>query len=331
MLVLTLIPTTTFAQDPCADGQNPDYSGTFNGFFPGNGNGNDNGLIVLTVGETTTFCLEKKSPTSFFRSLSITNIQSNEAILGTFDAYTPAGDVFNQVLLTATPPTPVPLLQGQYGFRFTPTAEGSLDVTTTVQTGRSAPRTSTITVQIVAASVAPVTWTRDLTYTPFGENIRFDWSVADQVDVSGYELERMYANGAFTKVADIAYRENGSLEVNYSVDTPWPGQGAYYRVKQLDFAGTYDYSNVVFVEGNDGIQQAFGMFPNPASDWVRLSVPADVKTVDLISASGQTIRSLTADEARRGLDVSAVRAGLYLVRPVMEDGPAAPQRLMVNH
>ncbi|WP_170067737.1 T9SS type A sorting domain-containing protein [Neolewinella xylanilytica] len=170
-----------------------------------------------------------------------------------------------------------------------------------------------------------------MSYEPFGENVKFNWSVAEQVDVAGYELERMFEGESFEKVADVAYRENGSLEVDYSTVVNWPGRSAYFRVKQLDYAGTYDYSNVVFVDGNDGAVQEFRMFPNPASEYVRMSVPEGIHTVDLISASGRLVRSFTANEVRReGMDVSRVTAGMYLVRTVGE-GAASPQRLVVNH
>ncbi len=185
-------------------------------------------------------------------------------------------------------------------------------------------------VQIVGA--APVTWTKDLAYEPYGEQIKLHWSVAEQVDVSGYELERMRADQSFEKVADIPYQENGSLEVDYDILTPWPVQGTYYRIKQLDYAGTYDYSNVVFVEGNDAAVQEFDIFPNPASTTVRMSVPEGIRTVDLISASGQVVKTFTANEVRReGMDVSSVSAGMYLVRPVGDNGAAKPQRLVVSH
>ena len=185
-------------------------------------------------------------------------------------------------------------------------------------------------VQIVGA--APVTWTKDLAYEPYGEQIKLHWSVAEQVDVSGYELERMRADQRFEKVADIPYQENGSLEVDYDILTPWPVEGTYYRIKQLDYAGTYDYSNVVFVEGNDAAVQEFDIFPNPASTTVRMSVPEGIRTVDLISASGQVVKTFTANEVRReGMDVSSVSAGMYLVRPVGDNGAAKPQRLVVSH
>ena len=189
-----------------------------------------------------------------------------------------------------------------------------------------------INFEIQPASAAPVTWTKHLIQVPFGEQLNLTWSVADQVDVAGYELERAIGEGAFEKVADIPYKENGSLEVAYSVLTPWIERSAYYRIKQLDYAGTFDYSNTIFVGGNDNLTEQFKMFPNPASNMVRMSVPAGIHTVDLIGASGQVLRSLTADEVRReGLDVSSVPADLYVVRPVGQEDIARPQRLVVNH
>ena len=177
-----------------------------------------------------------------------------------------------------------------------------------------------------------MTWLQPLHHEPSGEQLNLTWSVADQVDVAGYELERAIGEGTFEKVADIPYKENGSLEVAYSVLTPWIERSAYYRIKQLDHAGTFDYSNTIFVAGNDNLTEQFRMFPNPASGTVRMSIPAGIHTVDLIGASGQVLRSLTADAVRReGLDVTSVPAGLYVVRPVGQAESARPQRLVVNH
>ena len=188
------------------------------------------------------------------------------------------------------------------------------------------------TANITIVGAAPVTWTTPLAAQSFGESLKLSFSVADQVDVAGYELERAVGTQPFAKVADIEYVENGSLEVDYSISTPWVREGSYYRIKQLDFAGTYDYSNVIFVEGNDGARQRFQMFPNPATDFVRMSLPAEVTSVDLISASGQLLRSAPASEVNRdGLDVRGVSPGLYLVRPVGGDQPSPPQRLVVSH
>ena len=322
-------PSTALAQtDPCqvTSRQNALY------FFRGN---KDNPQVI-EVGETYYLCLLKRNPTTT-RIAQVLNVdETGQGAIATF-RYFDTG-VLQQTFSIdeAGDGGSVELKQGLNGISITATSTGTFTFRTFGTRNVPSPRPQTLPTEAVEFTVVaanlPVNWTKDLSYEPFGENIKLKWSVAEQVDVSGYELERMLEGGSFEKVADVAYRENGSLEVEYSSVVSWPSRSAYYRVKQLDYAGTYDYSNVVFVEGNDDAVQQFRMFPNPASTFVRMSVPEGIRTIDLISASGQVVRSFTANEVRReGMDVSSVSAGLYMVRPVGDNGAATPQRLVVNH
>ena len=186
--------------------------------------------------------------------------------------------------------------------------------------------------QFTISAAAPVTWTRDLTYHSAGEQIELNWSVAEQVDVAGYELEKMIPGGSFEKLSEIAYRENGAMEVDYSVRTARPSVASYYRIKQLDYAGTFDYSNVLFVPGHDGAVEEFDVYPNPVADYARMSVPAAVTSVELISLAGRIVRSVPAAEVRReGMDVRDLAPGVYLVRPVSGSERSVTRRIVVNH
>ena len=325
-------PSAAFTQtDPCQETNRQNANGYFRSAR--------NATQEIEVGETYYICLLKRNPNTL-RFVTVNNVeQSGQGPVGVFryfdtgvlqDTFTLAEDDFSaggrSILLE----------QGLNGISITAISTGSFSLVTDGRRNFLTPQEKplerlTVNFAVVAANL-PVNWTKDLTYEPFGENIKLKWSVAEQVDVAGYELERMLEGETFEKVADVAYRENGSLEVEYASVQSWPTRSAYYRVKQLDYAGTYDYSNVVFVEGNDAAVQQFRMFPNPANSTVRMSVPEGIRTVDLISASGQIVRSFTANEVRReGMDVSSVSAGMYLVRPVGENGAATPQRLVVNH
>ena len=184
----------------------------------------------------------------------------------------------------------------------------------------------------IVGTAAPVTWTKDLTYRSAGEQIELNWAVAEQVDVAGYELEKMTPGGSFVKLGEIAYRENGALEVGYSIRTARPSVGSYYRIKQLDYAGTFDYSNVLFVPGSDAAVEEFDVFPNPVADFARMSVPADVTSVELISLAGRIVRSVPAAEVRReGMDVRDLAPGVYLVRPVSGSERSVTRRIVVSH
>ena len=225
---------------------------------------------------------------------------------------------------------------GSYAIRINFTALGTFTlqyqrVNPGMGQGSGIQETVNVTFNVVEAA-APVTWTRDLTYQSAGEQIEMNWSVAEQVDVAGYELEKMVPGGSFEKLSEIAYRENGALEVDYSVRTARPTVGSYYRIKQLDYAGTFDYSNVLFVPGNDAVVEAFDVFPNPVSDFARMSVPATVTSVELISLAGRIVRSVPAAEVRReGMDVRDLAPGVYLVRPVSGSERSVTRRIVVNH
>ena len=216
----------------------------------------------------------------------------------------------------------------QYGVRIQFLGTGTFKVTiANAPQGIAGP----YTIQ-VNATAAPVTWTRDLTYHSAGEQIELNWSVAEQVDVAGYELEKMIPGGSFEKLSEIAYRENGALEVDYSVRTARPSVASYYRIKQLDYAGTFDYSNVLFVPGHDGAVEEFDVYPNPVADYARMSVPAAVTSVELISLAGRIVRSVPAAEVRReGMDVRDLAPGVYLVRPVSGSERSVTRRIVVNH
>ncbi|WP_116105399.1 T9SS type A sorting domain-containing protein [Lewinella sp. IMCC34191] len=333
LAMLFAIPSVALAQDsttPCDVASRQNALAYFRS--------NRNNTVVIEVGETYNICLNKLNPNSL-RFATINNVEeAGQGAVGRFQYYDTRvlEDEFDIEEDNGTGARSVILEQGLNGISITATAQGTFELSTGGFRNPFTPRQKelpNVSVQFaVVAANLPVNWTKDLAYEPFGENVKLTWSVSEQVDVSGYELERMLEGGIFEKVADVAYRENGSLEVDYSSVVSWPASSAYYRVKQLDYAGTYDYSNVVFVKGNDNAVQQFSMFPNPASNTVRMSVPKDIRSVDLISASGRLVRSYTAAEvSREGMDVSQVSAGVYLVRSVSAEGPTKTQRLVVNH
>ncbi len=184
-------------------------------------------------------------------------------------------------------------------------------------------QSATVTVE---AQNLPVTWTKPLTYSPQGSDIKLGWSVVDQIDVAGYELERDNGEGFFP-VASIPYAA-GEGEVNYFALQPWTTKGAYYRVKQLDYAGTYDYTNIVFVPGSTA-STVLSAFPNPARDFVQVAVPEGVAEVQVLAATGQVMGTYTAIQARSGIDLSKLAAGVYFLRS-MDESYSVPQRLVVQ-
>ena len=312
--------------NPC--GNDPEETGSISDYF----DRNDGQTLTFQVNTVYTLCLSKSSTNT--RIINFFDIEeSGNGTIAVFRAFQPSRTDVKLIEENYDPDSEeIYLENGSTGYTFRFQSTGTF-TWYSVRIRFTATEASFLEKAItfnVVDQPAPVDWVNPLSFSNSGEQLQLDWTVANQRDVQGYTLERSLSNRPFEKVADIDYIDNGSLDVDYTVLTLWLQQGAYYRIKQNDYAGTYDYSNVIFVPGNNGASQQFAVFPNPARDYARLSLPDDILSVDLINSAGQVVSRTPAPEARReGVDVRGVPAGVYYVRPVGGTRGARPQRLIV--
>lgn len=100
------------------------------------------------------------------------------------------------------------------------------------------------------------------------------WSVADEVNLSGYDLERSTDGTNFQWVATVA--ASGNPGYSYK-DYQAPLSGlVYYRLKSVDVDGKYQYSSIV------KIQREFNGFqiqatPNPFINTLRIKVESPIR------------------------------------------------------
>jgi len=107
----------------------------------------------------------------------------------------------------------------------------------------------------------------------------------------------------------------------------------YYRIKQVDYDGEYDYSTVVLVNSMvDLVSLDVNMYPNPASDIVRLEIQggSNKGTVDVINVQGTVVKQLEVDGYIISFDVSNFDTGIYFVRYTEGDRKLV-KRLVVKH
>lgn len=79
-----------------------------------------------------------------------------------------------------------------------------------------------------------------------------------------YVIERSKDGVNFEKIANIDGAGNSLTHLNYySYDyAPYNGV-SYYRLKQVDFNGTFKYSQIKSVEFNNSKDFSFNIYPNP--------------------------------------------------------------------
>lgn len=160
-------------------------------------------------------------------------------------------------------------------------------------------------------NVLPVELTR-FAATAKENDAHLTWTTATEVNNDYFLVEHSTDAATFQTLAQIAGAGDSREAIDYAYVHEQPGPGIhYYRLRQVDFDGRFEYSKVVTARiGGDTRLQ---VFPNPVADKVRVTGTAEVLQYTLFDASGRQLRRavLTPPQA---IDISDLPEGVYTLR-----------------
>jgi len=153
------------------------------------------------------------------------------------------------------------------------------------------------------------------------EGVMLKWVTSTETNNSGFSIQR---SRDYENYTDVAFVEgNGTTtqphEYNF-IDKISVADIYYYRLKQIDFDGSYEYSNVVEVNVNAPSDFVLEQnYPNPfnPSTVIKFSLPVDSKvTIDLYNTLGEKVDRLVKKEFSTGnhsvnFDASHLSNGIY--------------------
>jgi hypothetical protein len=121
-------------------------------------------------------------------------------------------------------------------------------------------------------------------------NIILNWTTATELNNSGFEIQRSNDGYNYLKVAFVAGYGTTTEPKSYKyVDNTPPAGKQYYRLRQLDFDGTFDYSKAIEVEvAAPSVFSLEQNYPNPfnPSTIISYSIPQNsfvtIKVYDVI-------------------------------------------------
>lgn len=171
----------------------------------------------------------------------------------------------------------------------------------------------------------------DFRATPFGQSTALTFSTASEHNNAYFSIERSADGRNFETIGQIRGAGNAYEPQNYTYTDERPLKGLnYYRLKQVDFDGTYTYSRVASVVfGQDG---DIRFSPSPATDLLQvlLEEPAPEGTLyEVFDQYGRFIKSgiFVAESNTCELDLSALATGSYFFRLVQEQSVRSKQFL----
>jgi len=112
--------------------------------------------------------------------------------------------------------------------------------------------------------VIPVELT-SFTATANNGNVQLNWSTATETNNQGFEVQRKNGNNEFKKVGFVGGHGTTTETQTYSFIDEKVTEGTYtYRLRQIDFDGSFDYSDEVNVEVTIPLEFALEQnYPNP--------------------------------------------------------------------
>lgn len=143
--------------------------------------------------------------------------------------------------------------------------------------------------RIVFKNVRPLSVTfTSISATKKDNGNAIDWKVANEINVTRYEVERSTDGANFLKVGSVA---PGLLQYGWLDAYPLTGDN-FYRVRCIDKNGKIQYSSVVKVSAVKG-KAGYSVYPNPSTDGsfgLQMSnMPAGIYTVKITNGNGQLV------------------------------------------
>ena len=145
------------------------------------------------------------------------------------------------------------------------------------------------------------------------------WVTSSEINNSHFDIERSEDGIEFAKIGETKSAGNTTVNTNYSFRDKAPFNGTnYYRLKQWDFNGEFQYSKIISIE-NKSKKQGFTIYPNPAIGNITVQSSTTKtynRTVEVVDMIGRKVTSLTLPANQNVININTQNFGngVYLVR-----------------
>jgi hypothetical protein len=149
-----------------------------------------------------------------------------------------------------------------------------------------------------------------------GSNITLKWATASETNNDFFTIERSFDCINFDIVGTIAGAGNSRQTLHYSFTDAKTFNGiVYYRLKQTDFDGQFEYSNIISANCNDKPLQEIEIYPNPISNELNIEATGNNGVVNfkIINSTGAVVYKSSFIQ-KTTIQTSKLDTGLYIIK-----------------
>jgi hypothetical protein len=163
-----------------------------------------------------------------------------------------------------------------------------------------------------------------------GKNVELRWTTATEHNNRGFEIQRSLDKVNFVSIGFVNGKGTTTEKTSYTfVDKNMVGGKLYYRLKQVDFNGTTQYTNTIEIDNVLDFTLSQN-YPNPFNPTtvINFSLPFSANvTIDVYNPLGALVRTITKGNLTTGIynvefNGSNLASGLYIysLKAISENG-----------
>lgn len=151
--------------------------------------------------------------------------------------------------------------------------------------------------------------------------VKLDWETLSELNNKGFEIEKSENGVDFEQIGFVDGVGNSSQLNRYQFTDNDALRSAYYRLKQIDTDGKYEYSPVRFVKGGDLVKLT--IYPNPTAKSVKLGFGSALQTklpilTEIVNLQGKVVFKSSGglEQVQQALDnqFTQMQGGTYLLK-----------------
>lgn len=175
-------------------------------------------------------------------------------------------------------------------------------------------------------SPLPVTLVKFKAKTLENQRNLLEWSTTTETNNDYFEVQRSDDAQAFETIGVREGMGDTKMLVDYEYTDEKPFKDiVYYRLKQVDFDGTFAYSRIIAVIKKEE-QHADYIFPNPTGSTVEVAAEgSDVTEVTIFDNRG---RIVLVEKSPSQIDVSSLNKGDYIVQAKTQSGRTIRKKMI---
>ncbi|MFN4233466.1 MAG: T9SS type A sorting domain-containing protein [Bacteroidia bacterium] len=150
--------------------------------------------------------------------------------------------------------------------------------------------------------------------------VKLYWQTALEINNDFFTIERSINGLEWEEVSKIKGAGNSNTLLNYSTfdNNPYSGV-SYYRLKQTDFDGQFEYFDIRSVKIDNLINSQVFVYPNPTENIITIiGDETDLENLKIYNMLGQDITALcliiNKNDGRFIIDLTRLSKGMYLIK-----------------